>query len=235
MACADFQVELSAWLDGESAGEQRARLAAHLQSCPGCAETLRSLQNTSALLRSLPIPRAPAAVTHPAMRRVQAMRRRLPMQRMPRLRVSYSSFGIAAAAVAAAIAVAVFFGWRELANSPTAADSQGYHLSSAPDEASDAAPAQPGYDFRDSKTHGRRDVASFDARERFAWEHGTWQHEQRFGRDGWWWQVGGAWYWYERPTAGPPPYVSELRYTADSAPGGRNRQQGAAAAAGPPR
>lgn len=235
MACADFQAELSAWVDRESTGEQHARLAAHLQTCPACAETLRSLQNTSALLRALPIPRAPVSVTHPAMRQVQAMQRGLPMLRIMRLRASSPSFGLAAAALAAAIAIAVFFGWREFANSPNGSDSQGYHLSSAPDADSGAAPTQSGYDFRDPGTHGARDIASFDARERFVWEHGTWRHEQRFGRDGWWWQVSGAWYWYERPTAGPPLYVSELRFTADSAPAVRKRQRGAAAEAASPR
>lgn len=251
MACEDFQAELSAWVDGESNGTERARLAAHLQTCRECADTLRALQNTSSLLRSLAVPRAPASVTQAAMRQVQVMRRGLAGLRIVRTRASYASVGIAVAGLAAAVAIAVFFGWHEFGSSPAgssapanpasagtvagAANGGDYRLSSAPDAATlGSAPGRSGYDFRDPSTHGRRDIGTFDARERFAWEHGSWHHEQRFGRDGWWWEVGGAWYWYERPGAGPPSYVSEVRFVADSPPAGENSQNPAAAAAAPP-
>jgi hypothetical protein len=46
-------------------------------------------------------------------------------------------------------------------------------------------------------------------RGRLAWEGGRWHHEVRNGRDGWWWDVGGAWYYYPQPMEGPPAYVSE--------------------------
>jgi hypothetical protein len=42
-----------------------------------------------------------------------------------------------------------------------------------------------------------------------AWEGGRWHHEMRNGRDGWWWDVGGVWYYYPQPMEGPPAYVSE--------------------------
>lgn len=42
-----------------------------------------------------------------------------------------------------------------------------------------------------------------------AWEGGRWRHETRHGRYGWWWDVGGAWYYYPERMAGPPAYVSE--------------------------
>jgi hypothetical protein len=250
MACEDFQVELSAWVDGESTGDERARLAAHLQTCPACAETLRVLQHNSLLLRTLTIPRAPASVTQPAMREVRTAGGGLSAPRMLRVRAPYPSAGIAAAGLAAAIAVAVFFGWHEFANGPSGsavpakpasagagpAKSGSFRLSSAQDEAAlAAAPARSGYDFRDPNSHGRRDIGTFDARERFAWEHGAWRHEQRFGRDGWWWQVGGGWYWYEQPTAGPPPYVSEVRFAGDPAPNGQNPKNPTAASAPPQR
>jgi hypothetical protein len=45
---------------------------------------------------------------------------------------------------------------------------------------------------------------------RLAWEGGRWHHEMRNGRDGWWWDVGGAWYFYPRAMEGPPTYVSEV-------------------------
>jgi hypothetical protein len=46
-------------------------------------------------------------------------------------------------------------------------------------------------------------------RGRVAWEGGRWHHEIRDGRDGWWWDVGGAWYYYSEPMEGPPTYISE--------------------------
>jgi hypothetical protein len=58
----------------------------------------------------------------------------------------------------------------------------------------------------------RRDIHTFNERERVAWQRGGWHHERRFGRDGWWWEVNGVWYWYAQPMEGPPVYVSEVEY-----------------------
>jgi Putative zinc-finger len=82
-----------------------------------------------------------------------------------------------------------------------------YRLASAPSDAATGV-----YDFRDPKTHGSRDVDSFDEKERLAWQEGTWRHERRFGRDGWWWVVDRVWYGYEQSTDGPPIYVSAIRF-----------------------
>ena len=46
-------------------------------------------------------------------------------------------------------------------------------------------------------------------RGRLAWEGGRWRHEVHNGRDGWWWDVGGVWYYYPQAMEGPPTYVSE--------------------------
>jgi hypothetical protein len=46
-------------------------------------------------------------------------------------------------------------------------------------------------------------------RGRVAWEGGRWRHEMRNGRDGWWWDVGGVWYYYPQAMEGPPSYISE--------------------------
>src|ERR1035438_30903 len=46
-------------------------------------------------------------------------------------------------------------------------------------------------------------------RGRLAWEGGRWHHEMHNGRDGWWWDVGGVWYYYPQPMEGPPGYISE--------------------------
>jgi hypothetical protein len=45
---------------------------------------------------------------------------------------------------------------------------------------------------------------------RLAWRHGRWHHAMRNGRFGWWWDVGGIWYFYPEETAGPPDYVSDI-------------------------
>jgi hypothetical protein len=46
-------------------------------------------------------------------------------------------------------------------------------------------------------------------RGRVAWEGGRWHHEVHNGRDGWWWDVGGVWYFYPQQMDGPPAYISE--------------------------
>jgi hypothetical protein len=54
---------------------------------------------------------------------------------------------------------------------------------------------------------------------RVAWGGGQWRHEIHNGREGWWWDVGGAWYFYPQPMDGPPTYVSETEYMDDTAGG----------------
>jgi hypothetical protein len=54
-----------------------------------------------------------------------------------------------------------------------------------------------------------RNFGGHSYRGRLAWEGGRWHHEVRDGRDGWWWDVGGVWYYYSEPMEGPPTYVSE--------------------------
>jgi hypothetical protein len=49
-----------------------------------------------------------------------------------------------------------------------------------------------------------------------AWEGGRWHHAVRDGRDGWWWDVGGAWYFYPEMVEGPPAYVSDYEYADDA-------------------
>jgi hypothetical protein len=54
-----------------------------------------------------------------------------------------------------------------------------------------------------------RDFGGHHYRGRMAWEGGRWRHEVHGGRDGWWWDVGGVWYYYPQPMDGPPAYISE--------------------------
>jgi len=68
-----------------------------------------------------------------------------------------------------------------------------------------------GYSFH-GPDHGRREISTFNERERAIWGGGRWHHEQRFGRLGYWWEVNGVWYYYDRPMVGPPTYVSEVEF-----------------------
>jgi hypothetical protein len=56
---------------------------------------------------------------------------------------------------------------------------------------------------------GMRDYGGQPYRGRVGWEGGRWRHEVHHGRPGWWWDVGGVWYYYPEPMEGPPTYVSE--------------------------
>jgi hypothetical protein len=52
---------------------------------------------------------------------------------------------------------------------------------------------------------------------RLAWEGGRWRHEMHNGRYGWWWDVGGVWYFYPQQMDGPPAYVSDVEVMDDVA------------------
>jgi hypothetical protein len=52
---------------------------------------------------------------------------------------------------------------------------------------------------------------------RVAWEGGRWRHEMHNGRFGWWWDVGGVWYFYPQQMDGPPAYVSDVEVMDDVA------------------
>jgi hypothetical protein len=73
-----------------------------------------------------------------------------------------------------------------------------------------SAPTSRGPDYR--YAHGTitpRDYSGHAYRGRVDWGGGRWRHEVHNGRDGWWWDVGGVWYYYPAPVEGPPAYVSE--------------------------
>lgn len=54
-----------------------------------------------------------------------------------------------------------------------------------------------------------RDWAGHAYRGNLAWDGGRWRHEVHNGRAGWWWDVGGVWYYYPQRMDGPPAYISE--------------------------
>lgn len=54
-----------------------------------------------------------------------------------------------------------------------------------------------------------RDWGGHTYRGNLAWDGGRWRHDVRNGRSGWWWDVGGVWYYYPERMAGPPAYISD--------------------------
>ena len=54
------------------------------------------------------------------------------------------------------------------------------------------------------------------SRGKLAWRNGHWRHTARSGRLGWWWDVGGVWYFYPDPIDGPPDYVSDVAVTDET-------------------
>ena len=65
--------------------------------------------------------------------------------------------------------------------------------------------------------HGR-DFHHFDARERAIWRGGAWVHDWHDGRYGWWWQLGGGWYFYPEPIYPYPTYVPPAIVVQQSPP-----------------
>ena len=52
----------------------------------------------------------------------------------------------------------------------------------------------------------------FTPDERHAWEGGVWRHEYHDGHLGWWWFVGGLWFYYPAPVYPYPLYVGPDSY-----------------------
>jgi hypothetical protein len=75
------------------------------------------------------------------------------------------------------------------------------------------APPSANADRRDDGRHdGHGDIRDFHNRDLPRWRAGNWHHGAHEGRLGWWWVVGGLWYFYPRPVypypdAYTPPVV----------------------------
>jgi hypothetical protein len=55
---------------------------------------------------------------------------------------------------------------------------------------------------------GDGDITRFHERDQDRWRAGHWFHGKHLGRLGWWWVVGGTWYFYPAPVYPyPDPYI----------------------------
>jgi hypothetical protein len=65
---------------------------------------------------------------------------------------------------------------------------------------------------------GDRDIRHFESRHLPVWRGGYWHHSRHDGRLGWWWVVGGVWYFYPQPVYPyPDPYIPPV-VVVDQAP-----------------
>ena len=103
--CEATREAAQAYLDGELAPEDRARLEAHAAGCPSCQRALALQRRLFALLAEPALPEAPAGLTAAVMRRVAA----------ERARAQRWQTRVAAAAALAASAAAVL-AWGEMAS-----------------------------------------------------------------------------------------------------------------------
>lgn len=64
---------------------------------------------------------------------------------------------------------------------------------------------------RDHRDGWRGDIHRFHERDFYRWRSGHWRHGRHDGRLGWWWIVGGVWYFYPTPVYPyPDPYQPPL-------------------------
>ena len=70
----------------------------------------------------------------------------------------------------------------------------------------------------DHRWHGG-DMRHFEDRDEHVWRGGEWFHGDHDGRGGWWWIVGGNWYFYPAPVYPyPDPYIPPVVMPAPPPP-----------------
>jgi hypothetical protein len=66
---------------------------------------------------------------------------------------------------------------------------------------------------------GHGDIRRFQEQDLRHWREGHWAHGRHAGRRGWWWVVGGLWYFYPAPIYPyPNPYVPPVVAVTPPAP-----------------
>lgn len=54
---------------------------------------------------------------------------------------------------------------------------------------------------------GHTSYDQFSSSDRAAWRHGSWRHTRHNGKWGWWWYVGGVWFFYDAPIYPFPTFI----------------------------
>ena len=83
-SCAEYEVDLSALLDGELGAPREAALLAHLESCADCSRRARALRRADEALRALPGRDAPADLRTRLQARIDLEPEVAPAGRAPR-------------------------------------------------------------------------------------------------------------------------------------------------------
>ncbi len=66
----------------------------------------------------------------------------------------------------------------------------------------------------------RGDIRHFEGHDLHQWRSGNWHHGNHGGRLGWWWVIGGLWYFYPQPVYPyPDPYQPPVVVLQQNAPG----------------
>jgi hypothetical protein len=80
------------------------------------------------------------------------------------------------------------------------------------------AAALPGTALADRHWHGG-EMHRFHEHDLGRWQGGNWHHGHHLGRLGWWWVVGGMWYFYSEPVYPyPDPYTPPVVVVPAPAP-----------------
>ena len=78
---------------------------------------------------------------------------------------------------------------------------------------------QPSWAERHEEVHFRGDIARFHEHDWDLWRGGRWNHATHGARFGWWWVVGGVWYYYPQPVYPyPNPYEPPVAVIVPQAP-----------------
>jgi hypothetical protein len=77
--------------------------------------------------------------------------------------------------------------------------------------------AERGRGFGAGHRFSHHDFAHFSPREQAEWRGGRWNHGFHDGRNGWWWSVGGIWYFYDAPVYPYPLFVADYYWDAQPA------------------
>lgn len=107
MNCRDVQELLSAYHDGELAGEEQSLIARHLDECPACAKSLTGFESLSVIAAELTTPAPPEHVWTHLERELSPQLAKAPAESTGRRSMSWRR----SLSLAAGVLIAVGLGW----------------------------------------------------------------------------------------------------------------------------